>query len=56
MFSERPYERLGYAEQSGQGYEHTQVVRSKLAETRAPAGINKILAAVRVVVGSWRPA
>ena len=54
MFSERPYERLGYAEQSGQGYEHTQVDTSKLAETRArPASRRSWRRSVLWEIGDW---
>ena len=51
MFGQTP-ETLPWA---GLRYQHTQAVRAKLAETRAPAGVNKILAAVRGVLReAWR--
>ena len=51
LFNQTP-ETLNWA---GLCYQHTQAVRAKLAETRAPAGVNKILAAVRGVLReAWR--
>jgi hypothetical protein len=51
MFGQTP-ETLPWADLR---YQHTQAIRAKLAETRAPAGVNKILAAVRGVLReAWR--
>jgi integrase len=51
LFGQTP-ESLPWA---GLRYQHTQAVRAKLAETRAPAGVNKILAAIRGVLReAWR--
>jgi site-specific recombinase XerD len=51
MFGQTP-ESLPWA---GLRYQHTQAIRAKLAESRAPAGVNKILAAIRGVLReAWR--
>ncbi len=51
MFNQTP-ETLNWA---ALRYPHTQAIRAKLLETRAPAGVNKIVAAVRGVLReAWR--
>lgn len=51
MFHQTP-ETLDWA---GLRYQHTQAIRAKLAETRVPSGVNKIVAAVRGVLReAWR--